>query len=33
MTNSLKNSVQLIGNIGKDITLSTFEKGTKRQVW
>ena len=30
MTNSLKNSVQLIGNIGKDITLSTFEKGTKK---
>lgn len=30
MTNSLKNSVQLIGNIGKDVTLSTFEKGTKK---
>ena len=30
MTNSLKNSVQLIGNIGKDIALSTFEKGTKK---
>ena len=29
MTNSLKNSVQLIGNIGKDVALSTFEKGTK----
>jgi single-strand DNA-binding protein len=30
MTNSLKNSVQLIGNIGKEITLSTFDKGTKK---
>jgi single-strand DNA-binding protein len=30
MTNSLKNSVQLIGNIGKDVTLSTFDKGTKK---
>lgn len=30
MTNSLRNSVQLIGNIGKDIALSTFEKGTKK---
>ncbi|MBK8628335.1 MAG: single-stranded DNA-binding protein [Saprospiraceae bacterium] len=30
MTNSLKNSVQLIGNIGKDVILSTFEKGTKK---
>lgn len=30
MTNSLKNSVQLIGNIGKDVVLSTFEKGTKK---
>lgn len=30
MTKSLKNSVQLIGNIGKDIALSTFDKGTKK---
>ena len=30
MTKSLKNSVQLIGNIGKDVILSTFEKGTKK---
>lgn len=30
MTNSLKNSVQLIGNIGKDVILSTFDKGTKK---
>ena len=30
MTNSLKNSVQLIGNLGKDVTLSTFDKGTKK---
>jgi len=30
MTNSLKNSVQLIGNIGKDIVLSTFDNGNKK---
>ena len=29
MNNSIKNSVQLIGNIGKDVTLSTFENGNK----
>ena len=30
MSNSLNNLVQLIGNIGKDVTLSTFEKGIKK---
>jgi single-strand DNA-binding protein len=30
MANTLKNSVQLIGNIGKEITLSTFDKGSKK---
>ncbi len=30
MNNSIKNSVQLIGNIGKDVTLSTFENGNKK---
>lgn len=30
MTNSLNNLVQLIGNIGKDVTLSTFKKGIKK---
>lgn len=30
MTNSLRNSVQLIGNIGKEISLATFDKGTKK---
>ncbi len=28
MANTLKNSVQLIGNIGKDVVLTTFESGT-----
>jgi single-strand DNA-binding protein len=30
MANTLKNSVQLIGNIGKDITLATYDKGSKK---
>jgi single-stranded DNA-binding protein len=30
MTNSQNNLVQLIGNIGKDVTLSAFEKGIKK---
>jgi len=30
MTNSIKNSVQLIGNIGKDTNLVTFENGNKK---
>jgi single-strand DNA-binding protein len=30
MANTLKNSVQLIGNIGKEITLATFDKGSKK---
>lgn len=30
MTNSLKNSVQLIGNIGKDFSLASFDKGSKK---
>ena len=30
MTNTLKNSVQLMGNIGKDVSISTFENGTKK---
>jgi single-strand DNA-binding protein len=30
MASTLKNSVQLIGNIGKDITMATFDKGTKK---
>ncbi len=30
MANTLKNSVQLIGNMGKDIILSSFENGTKK---
>ena len=28
MANTLKNSVQLIGNLGKDVVLTTFESGT-----
>jgi single-strand DNA-binding protein len=30
MTNTLKNSIQLIGNIGKDIILTTFDKGSQK---
>jgi len=30
MTNSIKNSVQLIGNVGKDINLVTFDNGNKK---
>ena len=30
MTSSLKNSVQLIGNMGKDVVLTTFENGNKK---
>jgi single-strand DNA-binding protein len=30
MTNTLKNSVQLVGNIGKDIILTTFDKGSQK---
>jgi single-strand DNA-binding protein len=30
MTNSIKNSVQLIGNIGKDVVLSTYDNGIKK---
>ena len=30
MTSSLKNSVQLIGNTGKDVVLTTFENGNKK---
>ncbi len=28
--NTLRNSVQLIGNLGKDVELKTFESGTKK---
>ncbi len=30
MTNSRKNSVQLIGNMGKDVILYTFDNGNKK---
>jgi single-strand DNA-binding protein len=30
MTNTLKKSVQLVGNIGKDIILSSFDKGSQK---
>ncbi|MBC7885791.1 MAG: single-stranded DNA-binding protein [Saprospiraceae bacterium] len=30
MTNSIKNSVQLIGNIGKDVNLVSFDNGNKK---
>jgi single-strand DNA-binding protein len=30
MTSSLKNSVQLIGNMGKDVVLTTFDNGNKK---
>lgn len=30
MYNNLKNSVQLIGNVGKDVALTTFDSGTKK---
>jgi single-strand DNA-binding protein len=30
MTNSIKNSVQLIGNVGKDLNLVTFDNGNKK---
>ena len=30
MSNTLKNSFQLIGNLGKDVIMSTFENGTKK---
>jgi single-strand DNA-binding protein len=30
MTNTLKNSVQLMGNIGKDVSILTFENGSKK---
>ncbi|MBK9736262.1 MAG: single-stranded DNA-binding protein [Saprospiraceae bacterium] len=30
MNSSIKNSVQLIGNIGKDLNLTSFDNGTKK---
>ena len=30
MTSSLKNSVQLIGNMGKDVVLTNFDNGNKK---
>ena len=30
MTNTLKNSVNLIGNIGKDVAVTTFDNGNKK---
>jgi single-strand DNA-binding protein len=30
MTSSIKNSVQLIGNVGKDVNLVTFDNGNKK---
>lgn len=30
MTNSIKNSVQLIGNLGKDVVLTNFDNGNKK---
>ena len=32
MTSSIKNSVQLIGNMGKDVLLTTFDNGNKKAV-
>ncbi|MCE2789630.1 MAG: single-stranded DNA-binding protein, partial [Saprospiraceae bacterium] len=30
MTNSIRNSVQLIGNLGKDVVLTNFDNGNKK---
>jgi single-strand DNA-binding protein len=30
MTNSIKNSVQLIGNLGKDVVITNFDNGNKK---
>jgi len=30
MTNSIKNSVQLIGNLGKDVALTSLDNGNKK---
>ena len=30
MTNTLKNSVNLIGNIGKEVAVTTFDNGNKK---
>ncbi len=32
MANIIKNSVQLIGNLGKDVALTTFDKGRVKAV-
>jgi single-strand DNA-binding protein len=30
MTSSIKNSVQLIGNVGKDVNLVSYDNGSKK---
>ena len=30
MNNNIKNSVHLLGNVGKDVVLTSFENGNKK---